>query len=72
MPQYQQNSFFSMQDIAGNTGGLAYYNRNDLDAAIGEAIDNGAHSYSLSYVPPSSNYGKYHKIEIAVDRRAPG
>jgi hypothetical protein len=61
-----------MQEIAGNTGGKAYYDRNDLDAAIGEAIDNGAHSYSLSYVPPSSNYGKYHKIEIAVDRRAPG
>jgi VWFA-related protein len=67
MPQYQQNSFFSMQEMAANTGGLAYYNRNDLDAAIGEAIDNGAHSYSLSYVPPSSKEGQYHKVEIAVD-----
>ncbi len=67
-PQYQRNSFSSMQDMAANTGGLAYYNRNDLDNAIGEAIDSGAHSYSLSYVPPSSKYGQFHKIEIAVDR----
>ena len=58
----------SLLDIANNTGGKAYYDWNDLDAAIGEAIDNGAHSYSLSYEPPSSKYGKYHKVEIAVDR----
>jgi hypothetical protein len=58
----------SLLDVADNTGGKAYYDRNDLDAAIGEAIDSGAHSYSLSYVPPSSKYGKYHKVEIAVER----
>ena len=68
IPEYKQKAAFSLQEIAGNTGGKAYYDRNDLDGAIGEAIDNGAHSYSLSYVPPSSKEGKFHKIEIAVDR----
>jgi VWFA-related protein len=68
MPEYMEKAAFSLQEIAGNTGGKAYYDRNDLDAAIGEAIANGAHSYSLSYVPPSSKEGKYHKVEIAVDR----
>jgi VWFA-related protein len=68
MPQYILNANASIKEIAANTGGLAYYGRNDLDGAIGEAIDSGAHSYSLSYVPPSSKEGKYHKVEIAVDR----
>ena len=68
MPQYIRNANASIKEIAENTGGVAYYGRNDLDAVIGEAIDSGAHSYSLSYVPPSSKEGKYHKIEIAVDR----
>ena len=68
MPQYILNANASIKEIAENTGGLAYYGRNDMDAAIGEAIDSGAHSYSLSYVPPSSKEGKNHKVEIAVDR----
>ena len=58
-----------MQDMAASTGGIAYYNRNDIDAAMGEAIATGADYYSLSYVPPPSKYdGKYHKIEVKVDR----
>jgi len=65
----RSDDLLSMQDIADNTGGKAYYNRNDLDAAIGEAIANGANYYSLSYVPPLSKYdGKYHTIEVKVDR----
>ena len=68
IPEYKEKAAFSLLEIAGNTGGKAYYDRNDLDGAIGEAIDNGAHSYSLSYEPPSSKSGKFHKIEIAVDR----
>lgn len=59
----------SVLDIANSTGGKAYYNRNDLDAAIGEAIANGSDYYSLSYVPPLSKYdGKHHAIEVKVDR----
>jgi VWFA-related protein len=59
----------SLRDIADATGGVAYYNRNDLDAAIGEAIQTGEDYYSLSYVPPLSKYdGKYHTIEVKVDR----
>ena len=59
----------SMLDFANNTGGKAYYDRNDLDGAIGEAIANGSDYYSLSYVPPLSKYdGKYHTIDVKVDR----
>jgi hypothetical protein len=59
----------SVQDFAKNTGGRAFYDRNDLDAAIAEAIANGTDYYSLSYVPPLSKYdGKYHTISVKADR----
>ena len=58
----------SMQEMAKATGGTAYYNRNDLDAAVREAIATGADYYSLSYVPPLAKYdGQYHKIEVKVN-----
>ncbi len=59
----------SLQDFATATGGTAYYNRNDLDAALGEAIATGSDYYSLSYVPPLAKYdGIYHKISVTVGR----
>jgi VWFA-related protein len=59
----------SLDGMAKATGGVAYFNRNDLSAAIGEAIVTGSEYYSISYVPPLSKYdGKHHRIEIKVDR----
>ena len=58
----------SIQDFAEATGGKAYFNRNDLDAEIGEAIATGSDYYSLSYIPPPSADNKYHSIKVNVDR----
>ena len=59
----------SIDDMAGATGGQAYYNRNDVDGAVREAIATGTDYYVLSYPPPSAQYdGKYHKINVKVDR----
>ena len=59
----------SLQEMADATGGGAYYNRNDLDTAMGEAIATGSDYYALSYTPPLSKYdGKYHTIDVKVDR----
>jgi VWFA-related protein len=59
----------SLQDMARATGGVPFFNRNDLDAAVEEAIATGADYYSLSYVPPLSKYdGKYHTIDVKVGR----
>jgi len=59
----------SLQEMADATGGAAYYNRNDLDTAMGEAIATGSDYYALSYTPPLSKYdGKYHTIDVKVDR----
>jgi len=59
----------SMEAVAEATGGIAYYNTNDLRAAVGKAIQNGANYYTISYVPPSLAYdGRYHSINVKVDR----
>jgi VWFA-related protein len=59
----------SLRDMADATGGVPYYNRNDLDGAVEEAIATGADYYSLSYVPPVTKYdGQYHTIDVKVDR----
>jgi VWFA-related protein len=59
----------SLQSFAEATGGVPYFNRNDLDTVIGEAISAGSDYYLLSYVPPLAGYdGKYHTIDVKVDR----
>ena len=59
----------SLRDLADATGGVPFYNRNDLDAAVDEAIATGADYYSLSYVPPLTKYdGQYHTIDVKADR----
>jgi hypothetical protein len=59
----------SLVDMANATGGVPFFNRNDLDGAVEEAIANGADYYSLSYVPPLTKYdGQYHTIDVKVDR----
>ena len=58
-----------MEAVAEATGGVAYYNTNDLKTAVSKAIDNGANFYGVTYVPPSLKYdGRYHSISVKVDR----
>jgi VWFA-related protein len=55
--------------VAESFGGVAYYNSNDLSAAIAGAIAHGSHFYTLSYFPPKQkDDGHYHAIKIEVDR----
>jgi len=59
----------SMEAVAEATGGVAYYNTNDLKTAVAKAIDNGANYYNISYSPPDLAYdGKYHAINVTVAR----
>jgi VWFA-related protein len=63
---YEDNS---MEALAKATGGIAFYDTNGLGKAAADAIAKGAEYYTLSYVPPLvANDGKYHTIEIKVDR----
>jgi VWFA-related protein len=59
----------TMQDLAERTGGKAFYNRNDIDAAIGHSIDDGSSYYTLAYYPENKNWdGKFRKISVKIDR----
>jgi VWFA-related protein len=67
--QKTAQELLGMEAVAEATGGVAYYNTNDLKTAVGKAIENGANYYTVSYVPPSLAYdGRYHSITVKVAR----
>lgn len=63
------NVHSTMQDLAERTGGKAFYNRNDIDGALRNSIDDGSTYYTLGYYPQNKNWdGKFRKIHVKVDR----
>jgi hypothetical protein len=55
----------TMKEIAQRTGGRAYYNSNDVDGAVRNAIDDSQISYTLGYYPTNSNNdGRYRNIRV--------
>ena len=60
---------FSAKQMAEQTGGLAFYNRNDLDTAVLKSVQDGATYYALSYAPTNKEYdGKLRHIDVKVNR----
>jgi VWFA-related protein len=60
---------YNMRDIAEKTGGLAYYNRNDLDNAVREGMEDGATYYTIGYYPEGNAWkGEFRKIQLSVNR----
>jgi len=56
--------------VAADTGGLAFYNQNDIGRAVGAAVSDGAAYYTLGYYPPGAAAdGKYLKIQVALARQ---
>ena len=59
----------TMDQMAQETGGKAFYNTADLKAAVQSAIALGSNYYSLSYTPPSGKWdSKFHKIDVTVNQ----
>lgn len=60
----------SMLDIADKTGGKAYYNRNDIDDALGDGIRDGSTYYILGYYPENKKWdGNFRKIQVKTRRK---
>lgn len=58
---------YNMRDIAEKTGGLAFYNRNDLDVAVRDGMDDGSTYYTIGYYPDNKNWdGRFRKIQVRV------
>ncbi len=64
------NSFYStMDEIAKQTGGKAFYGTNDLKQAMEQSIVRGSTYYTVAYVPENHNWDKrYRQIKIRIDR----
>jgi VWFA-related protein len=61
------------ENVAEAGGGIAFHDRNDLATGIARAIDNGSHYYTLSYVPPGTQYdGRHHTISVKLATDRPG
>ena len=68
--EYLMNSLSAMKALAGNTGGKAFYNRNDLGNAVAEAAADGSAYYTLGYNPANKeNDGKFRKIEVKLAKK---
>ncbi|MGA1983701.1 MAG: VWA domain-containing protein [Acidobacteriaceae bacterium] len=62
-------STLQAEAIAEGTGGEAFYNNNDLKALLSQAIGDGSHFYTLSYIPPRQvDDGHYHTIKVETIR----
>ncbi|HXE89412.1 MAG TPA: VWA domain-containing protein [Terriglobales bacterium] len=58
-----------MQDLAQQTGGRAYYNRNDIDNAVALVASDGSAYYNLGYYPDKKKFdGSFRKIKVTVSR----
>jgi VWFA-related protein len=59
----------NMQEIAHQTGGRTFYNRNDIDNALRNDIEDGSTYYMLAYYPDNKNWnGKFRKIQVSARR----
>jgi VWFA-related protein len=59
----------TMETLAEQTGGRAFFNRNDLDNAVREGIRDGATYYTLGYYPTNKTLdGHYRKIKVHATR----
>jgi hypothetical protein len=59
----------TMDEIAEQTGGKAYYNTNGFAEAAGQAIENGSNYYTLSYTPTDQKLDtRFRTITVKVDR----
>jgi VWFA-related protein len=57
----------SMEDLAKDTGGQAYYNTNGLNTALARVVSNGARYYSLAYSPSNTAMdGKFRRIQVKL------
>jgi len=55
----------TMDALASDTGGRAYFNTNDLADAVSQAIDAGSHYYTLFYSPTNRKEdGAYRDIRV--------
>jgi len=57
----------SMEELAKDTGGQAFYNTNGLGDVLTRVVNNGTRYYSLAYAPGNTQMdGKYRRIQVKL------
>jgi VWFA-related protein len=63
------DSHSTMNSVADQTGGKAFYNTNNLEKAIRESMDDGSTYYTLGYYPENKTWdGRFRRITVKVNR----
>jgi len=66
----RQSTITSLKNIAAMTGGVAYYNTNDLTGAFGRAAQDSSSYYSLTYYMDRHNTKPgWRKLQVEVPRK---
>ena len=69
--QSQAQEHTTMEQMASDTGGHAFYNTNGLASAVAKAIDAGSNYYTLTYTPTDHNWnGSYRNIHVELAGQA--
>ena len=57
------------ESIATETGGKIIFNRNDVDVAVADSVNDGSSYYTLSYYPSNRNWnGKFRNIKVTISK----
>ena len=64
--QRMQANQATMKLLADETGGRAYINRNDMDAQVKKAVDDGSVYYTIGYYAAAKFDGSFRKIQISI------
>jgi VWFA-related protein len=63
----EQEARDSSKLLADQTGGLAFFGRNDIADALRRAMQDGQHAYTIGFYPDHGKWnGKFHELKINV------
>jgi len=59
----------TMNSVADQTGGKAFYNTNNIDKAIRDSLEDGSTYYTLGYYPENKVWdGRFRRIVVKINR----
>ena len=65
--QRQAQEHMTMEQMASDTGGHAFYNTNGLSDAVAKALDAGSNFYTLAYTPTDRTWnGSYRNLHVEL------
>jgi hypothetical protein len=62
------DGFETMDDLAAGTGGRAFHNSNDLQAAVETAMEDADSSYTIAFYALDPPDETFHPIKVKIDR----